>query len=298
MASAGRFVDTVPAPEQATTVEVLVLGLSRTGTTSMSHALPKLGYKSYHMSEACINARKGHGSLIMWNEAITAKYGPSPSSPSSSTTTKTLHPYGPAEFAKLLHTYTATADAPTVLFAPELMAAYPNAKLILTTQPRGVDAWLRSVRNSYYRVANWVVLEKILMPYDKAFTQPYVTLLRRIMEIWCGNEPFAVARDFDAMQDRLRRTYLEHNAEILAAAKAQGREVLEFDPRKGWEPLCGFLGKQVPEGRYPHVNEGEYVVNLHRYMVLRRLWNTFGRGVGLGLGAVGVVVGAWWWLRR
>lgn len=262
----------------------------------MSHALPKLGYKSYHMSEACINTRTG--SLIMWNEAITAKYGPSPSTSSSTTTTTNPTPYGPAAFAKLLQTYTATADAPTVLFAPELMAAYPNAKLILTTHPRGVDAWLRSIRNSYYRVANWVVFEYILIPYDAAFAQPYMTLIRRIMEIWCGNEPFTVAKNFDVMEDRLRRTYLEHNKGVLAAAKAQGREVFEFDPREGWGPLCAFLGKEVPEGGYPHVNEGEYVVNLHRCMVLRRLWDTFGRRVGLGLGAVGVVVGAWWWMGR
>lgn len=261
----------------------------------MYNALSNLGYKSYHMSVCCQDV--GKGSLIMWNEAITAKYGPSPST--SSTNTSRPAPYGPAEFAKLLQDYTATTDVPTALFLPELMAAYPDAKLVLTTHPRGVDAWLRSINNSYYRICNWSIWDRLLIPYDKAFSQPYQALLRRTVEIWAGNEPFTTAKNFAAMEARLRRTYLEHNEEMLSLAKAQGREVLEFDPRRGWTPLCAFLGKDVPEGEgYPHFNEGEYVVNLHKYVVWLRLKASFGKGVLIGLGAVGVVMGAWWWMGR
>ncbi|KAK4503081.1 hypothetical protein PRZ48_006508 [Zasmidium cellare] len=295
MAAAGRFVDKIPAPEKPTTVEVIVMGLSRTGTMSMSHALPKLGYKSYHMSAACMDA--GKGSLIMWNEAIKAKYGPSPSS--SQTSTTGLTPYGAPEFAKLLQGYTATSDTPTVLFVPELLAAYPDAKLILTRHPRGVDAWLKSIKNSYYRITSWWVFDWILIPWDKDFAAPYVPLLRRIMEIWCGNVPYSQAKDFEAMEPRLRKRYLAHNAECLALAKAQGRPVLEFEASMGWEPLCRFLGKEVPEGAYPHVNEGDYVVDLHKGIVWMRLKATFGTSVVvLGLGAVGAAVGAWWWVGR
>jgi len=31
--------------------------------------------------------------------------------------------------------------------------------------------------------------------------------------------------------------------------------LLVFEPRQGWEPLCAFLGKDVPDGAFPHVND-------------------------------------------
>ncbi len=36
-------------------------------------------------------------------------------------------------------------------------------------------------------------------------------------------------------------------------ATAPPEKLLEFP--KGWEPLCEFLGKPVPEGPFPHINE-------------------------------------------
>lgn len=39
--------------------------------------------------------------------------------------------------------------------------------------------------------------------------------------------------------------------------------MLEFRPEMGWEPLCKFLGKPVPDEPYPRINEGNYAANLH-----------------------------------
>jgi hypothetical protein len=32
---------------------------------------------------------------------------------------------------------------------------------------------------------------------------------------------------------------------------------LDFDIRDGWEPLCNFLGKPVPDVEFPKVNDSE-----------------------------------------
>lgn len=258
---------------------------------AMYTALGKLGYKSYHMTEAMLNANKG--SLTTWNEAVEAKYRIRPNSSSVLKSCKRLAPYCPRDFAKLLAGYTATTDIPTVLFLPELMAAYPHAKLILTTHPRGVEAWLRSIRNSFYRVANWAIFDKVLIPYDQAFSRPYMSLVRRTLEIWT-DEPWSRARDFEAVEAKLRARYFEHNDTVRSLAREQGREVLEFDPRGGWRPLCEFLGNETPEDEYPRVNEGNWAAHAHVYVVVLRLKAVFGKGLLAVLGALGVLGLAWW----
>jgi len=38
--------------------------------------------------------------------------------------------------------------------------------------------------------------------------------------------------------------------------------LLEFHPRDGWDPLCKFLGKEVPENTdFPYVNKGRWARN-------------------------------------
>lgn len=39
-----------------------------------------------------------------------------------------------------------------------------------------------------------------------------------------------------------------HNEMVRQAARERGREILEFEVKEGWGPLCGFLGLEKPEG--------------------------------------------------
>jgi hypothetical protein len=259
----------------------------------MYNALKILGYKSYHMSEACLMTPKGH--LAMWNEAITSKYGGSPSTKANYSSI--CEPYTALDFAKLLQDYDALTDIPSVLFVPELMAAYPHARLILTQHPRGVDGWLRSIENSFFRVAGWRIWPWLLMKYDTAFSLPYMTLVRRVLELWTGL-PWPAAGYFTAAKPALREFYAKHNDEVRTLARVQGRELLEFNPANGWGPLCAFLGKDVPAEPYPRTNEGNYVINLHRVLVAMRLKAVFGPSIVRIAGAIAIAGAAWWWMRR
>ncbi|KAJ6555421.1 hypothetical protein DFH09DRAFT_1492689 [Mycena vulgaris] len=80
---------------------VLALGFSRIGTQSMRIALETLGSNET-------------------NHGFTGK------------------PYGRAEWDRLVDHCMAVTDVPHILFAEELIAAYPEAKVILTT---AVNAW-------------------------------------------------------------------------------------------------------------------------------------------------------------
>jgi hypothetical protein len=38
-------------------------------------------------------------------------------------------------------------------------------------------------------------------------------------------------------------------------AEERGREVLVYEVREGWGPLCKFLGREVPEGEFPRSDD-------------------------------------------
>jgi hypothetical protein len=49
--------------------------------------------------------------------------------------------------------------------------------------------------------------------------------------------------------------YDVHNAWIHAEAAKRGREVLEFEPKDGWESLCAMFGKNAPKNEpFPYEN--------------------------------------------
>lgn len=64
----------------------------------------------------------------------------------------------------------------------------------------------------------------------------------------------------------------------------------------GWEPLCRFLGENVPEEPYPRVNDGDSVVKLHKMVYWWRLMTVLVKGSGM-MGAVAALITAWWWFQ-
>jgi hypothetical protein len=54
-----------------------------------------------------------------------------------------------------------------------------------------------------------------------------------------------------------RRFFRRHNELVREASR--GRRFLEYQPGDGWEPLCEFLGVEVPGEEYPRSDDwGEY----------------------------------------
>ncbi|KAI8947536.1 hypothetical protein F4801DRAFT_592491 [Xylaria longipes] len=103
-------------------MEVLCVGLSRSGTKSLARALDILGYTTYHswdlLLEEPTRSRGGRGYEI---------------------TT--------ADFDALLGHATATTEKVAYFFAPELIAAYPDAKVVLNRRS-DLDKWSRSMKKT------------------------------------------------------------------------------------------------------------------------------------------------------
>ena len=57
------------------------------------------------------------------------------------------------------------------------------------------------------------------------------------------------------------KTHLLYYPSSLLFQKAPKDKLLIFNVKDGWEPLCNFLGKAIPDKKFPHKNIGGKDVN-------------------------------------
>ncbi|KAG9560480.1 hypothetical protein KCU71_g8638, partial [Aureobasidium melanogenum] len=106
--------------ERVVPMEVLSLGLGRTGTMSMKAAYEILGYPTYHY----VSMMENPPDLDLWLSALRRKYSPHPDE----------KPFTVAEWNALLGHVSAVTDSPINAFGPELITVYPHAKVVLLIQ--------------------------------------------------------------------------------------------------------------------------------------------------------------------
>ena len=93
------------------------------------------------------------------------------------------------------------------------------------------------------------------------------------------------------VQDRtaLRRGFVRHNDHVRSVAPKHS--FLDFQPSDGWGPLCAFLGKEVPSGPFPHINEGGKAADGVRILIALQLIKM--SAIPIALVAVGWATWSW-----
>jgi hypothetical protein len=199
-------------------LKVIGAGFSRTGTLSMKSALEQLGFAPcYHMAEA-VFPRPGYneGHLDAWYDYyVDGKQ---------------------IDWHWLLKGYRASVDMPTCVHYRELMQAYPEALVVLTT--RDPEAWFDSWQ------ALWSAFAEARDPGKVVRYHKFIPLMDALLNRYFGGK---IERDssiafFNAHLDAVRRN-------------VPANKLLEFEVTDGWEPLCRFLGVDVPDAPFPHLNE-------------------------------------------
>ncbi|GIJ92711.1 hypothetical protein Asppvi_001989 [Aspergillus pseudoviridinutans] len=212
-------------------MKVLALGYGRTGTRSLRDALLTLGYHhTYHTFDAVyVNPRE----CKIWLKGLHAKCD------------GVGKKFGREEFDQLLGHCQAVADMPAAYFAPELIQAYPDAKVILTI--RDIDEWHESVKNTL-QIADSSLISGIL-----GFTAKILFMPNR----W--NYPMfqklnKVLYDGDFKKNG-RKSFEQHYDHVRSLVPPEN--LLEYHMKDGWEPLCRFLGKPIPAEPVPYINQRE-----------------------------------------
>ena len=93
--------------------------------------------------------------------------------------------------------------------------------------------------------------------------------------------------------DRAKKLYEEHSDHIREVV--QEENLLEFNVKQGWRPLCEFLEKSVPETPFPRVNYKEqrdkHTGENAQIAMQTALWNLSKAVVGMTGSAVALGLG-------
>ena len=198
-------------------LQVIGAGNARTGTTSLKLALERLlGGRCHHMIEIL----KDHSQMPGWTAAIDGES---------------------RDWDTLLSGYDAAVDWPSSMFWPELLAANPDALVVLSVRP--AEEWFVSLSNTIIPV--W----DNPPPPLKEFMATLGQLLGERFS-FDYHDPAAMMAAFE-----------KHNQSVRAAVPAD--RLLEWTATDGWEPLCARLGLAVPDEPFPKANTtAEFSQNL------------------------------------
>lgn len=199
-------------------MKLINAGLGRTGTTSLKAALDHLGFgPGYHMFDVVSSEeRLGH-----WEGIVCEGQEP--------------------DWAAVFDGYTSAVDGPCAIYYQQIMTAFPEAKIILTV--RDAERWYRSTYDTLYQFA----VNGARMPAGGDSMQARLYRMVSTM-IWNGL--------FDGRfedQAHAIEVFHRHNQEVVD--HVEEARLLVYDVRQGWEPLCAFLGVNVPEQNFPHLND-------------------------------------------
>ncbi|WAX76378.1 sulfotransferase family protein [Streptomyces sp. KMM 9044] len=198
-------------------LKLINAGLGRTGTTSLQVALEQLGYgPCYHMFDIVGHEKR----LEQWERIICDEHQP--------------------DWEAVFDGYTSAVDGPPSFYYRQITEAFPDAKVVLTV--RDADGWYESTYNTLYQF----VLKNKENPSEEGSRQARVYRMTSVMT-WDGL--------FDGRfsdKDHAIKVYHRRNQEIMDAVPADN--LLVYDVKQGWEPLCAFLGTGAPAAEFPHVN--------------------------------------------
>lgn len=201
---------------------VIGAGLPRTGTLSMKVALEQIGFgPCYHMAEVM---------MAPWRHALWAKFFRGEA----------------VDWEEVFAGYKATVDAPGCVAWRELMARYPEAKVILTI--RDVERWADSMLSTVLSAQHQEAIQQ--MPVAPMFE----VMAPKLMAM-NGVAPPPDAPPGPPPREAIIAMFHNHRAAVEREVPAE--KLLVFDVRQGWEPLCRFLGVKAPETPFPRMNESE-----------------------------------------
>jgi len=145
---------------------------------------------------------------------------------------------GKPDWDKTFDGYGSTVDWPTAGFYRELAAAYPDAKFVHTE--RDPERWADSFGSTIY---------KLLAEIDQTPPEMHVWLNMVVDVAAKTGFPPGMKRD------ELVAGFIAHNNAVRECIPAD--QLLIFEVKQGWEPLCEFLGVAVPDGSFPRTNDRE-----------------------------------------
>ena len=207
-------------------MKVIGAGFGRTGTMSLKVALESLGFgPCYHMTEVFAHPEHTEFWISAWRREA-------------------------ADWDGVLGEYQAAVDWPACTFYEELMERHPDAKVILSV--RDPERWYESVRNTIYELGVVIPRHPI---YRIGYQLVSLFVLRGSGNLDLAGEIIWQGTFHGRFEDKhyAIEVFERHNEEVLR--RVPENRLLVHDVKAGWEPLCAFLGAEVPDEPFPRTND-------------------------------------------
>jgi len=206
-------------------ISVIGAGLARTGSNSFKAALGILLDGPIHSLANVVSDNKQREG---WLELL--------QNPDDDSNTELL--------LELIDGYEAVNGPPAGLFYKRLMREFPDAKVVLTQHPKGPQGWYKSTMNTIFKL-NFEIFNSTWIGQI-----PRVKKIHEFLREMYIDSPMVLTRDEWLQEEVALKHYNDWTAEVVEQVPAE--RLLIFTPSDGWEPLCTFLGKPVPDVPYPH----------------------------------------------
>ena len=214
-------------------MKIICAGWGRTGTRSLKYALEKLlAQPSYHMQNILLNkkdAKIWHRSIFRHNQKF--------------------------NWEEIYEGFGACLDFPSCNYYKELMKAYPDAKVILTT--RDDQSWIKS-----WNVLNNQVLKSLTFRFLARIPGTSFKLQKDIHnEMILGKNGAFKGAITD--KDRMKM-FNEWNQSVIKYVPED--RLLVYQVKEGWGPLCDFLDAPMPSDSFPYKNKTKNMGHMSRFI--------------------------------
>jgi hypothetical protein len=201
-------------------MKLIGAGFGRTGTMSLKGALEQIGFgPSFHM----IDLVRDPTPLPYWQAAAGGER---------------------IDWTKALAGWESSVDWPGCTFYEQMIETWPDAPVLLSV--RDPESWYESCVNSIH-AAKEMALKGELDGGDEEPPSPEV--LKMINDlIWNGTFHGRFLEKNYALEE-----FHRHNEEVKSKVPAD--RLLVWEVQEGWEPICRFLGVDVPNTPFPHLND-------------------------------------------
>ncbi|HUA36513.1 MAG TPA: sulfotransferase [Candidatus Binataceae bacterium] len=196
-------------------LRVIGAGFGRTGTLSLKYALEKLGFSPCYHMME-VFPRPHH--VAAWHAVAFGQE---------------------IDWDSMFEDFSAAVDWPAARYWRELASHFPDAKVILSL--RSADSWYKSMTETIYQP---------MKNPARGDAPPLVKLQNEMVRKAILSDTF---EDRFEDRDHAINVFHRHNQQVRDAIDPA--QLLVFEARHGWEPLCNFLEVAVPAEPYPHVND-------------------------------------------
>nr|XP_002129819.1 uncharacterized protein LOC100185119 [Ciona intestinalis] len=204
-------------------MKVIYAGYSKTGTKSMAAVFREFGYNTYDFLEKNRYLGKDWERILKQGGTV-------------------------EDFRRMYEGVDAVVDGPCFIYWEEIMDAYPDVKIIISI--RDEATWLPALKKQIDSLATdplYVLMQVLSFSGWKYFHGMSIAghaILGSTLK-W----PWST---FKYNPTVWKRKYRNHNSYVLH--KAPKDQLLVFNFKDGWGPICEFLGEKVPDKPFPHAN--------------------------------------------